>query len=134
MATWKVSTTQKKSVEEHELWKKDDMVIRIINGFRWGTWTVETEDDELPELDQSEGPSADSVNMYDCGYDSDLISLDDGWYFDIIWPDDMDDDERQRLEEIWNADGYEGWEAEGLTQYETECWASGPLEITKEED
>lgn len=134
MATWKVSTTQKKSVEEHELWQKNDMVIRVINGYRWGTWTVETEDDDPPELDQTEGPGADAVNMYDCGYDTELVSLDDGWYGDIIWPDDMSDDERERLQEIWDEDWSAGWEAEGWTQYDTECWASGELEITKEEN
>jgi hypothetical protein len=132
MATWKVSTKEKKSVEEHELWQKDDMVIRVVNGFRWGTWTVETEDDDPPDLDQTEGPGADAVNMYDCGYDTELVSLDDGWYGDIIWPDDMPDDERERMQEIWDEDWSAGWEEEGWAQYDTECWASGELEITKE--
>jgi len=133
MATWEVSTTEKKSVEEHELWQKDDMVIRRISGFRWGTWIITTEDDDPPELDQSEGPGADSVNMYDCGYDSELVSLDDGWYGDVIWPDDMSEEERDRLDELWEEEGYSGWEEEGWVQYETECWAAGPLEITKED-
>jgi hypothetical protein len=39
-------------VEEHELWQKDDMVIRRITGFRFGTWTVETNDNEPPVLHQ----------------------------------------------------------------------------------
>jgi hypothetical protein len=132
MTTWTVSTTEKKCVEEHELWQKDDMVIRRISGFRWGTWTVETEDDDTPELDQTDGPGADAVNMYDCGYETELVSLDDGWYGDVIWPDDMPDEERERLEQIWDEDWSAGWETEGWLQYETECWATGPLEITKE--
>jgi hypothetical protein len=135
MATWTVSTAEKKLVEEHELWQKDDMVIRVINGYRWGTWLVTTDDDDPPELDQTEGSSANAVNMYDCGYDTELVSLDDGCYGDIIWPDDMPDDERERLQEIWDEDwALEGWEEQGWTQYDTECWAAGKLEITKEED
>ena len=35
MTWWKVKTLDKKSVEEHEFWQKDDMVIRRITGFRW---------------------------------------------------------------------------------------------------
>ncbi len=52
MANWTVSTSEKKNVEEHELWQKGDLVIRRITGFRWGTWTVATVDDNPPQLDQ----------------------------------------------------------------------------------
>ena len=137
MAVWTVTTVEKKSVEEHELWQKGDMVIRRISGFRWGTWTVTTTDDNPPEFDQSEGPGGDAVNMYD--YIDDNVEnietemLDDGWYGDIIWPDDMDDDERDRLTELWDEDGYDAWENEGWDQYDTECWASGPLNIERAE-
>jgi hypothetical protein len=47
----------------------------------------------------------------------------------------MPNDERERLQEIWDEDwALEGWEEQGWTQYDTECWAAGTLEITKEED
>ena len=135
MADWKVSTKEKKSVEEHELWQKGDLVIRRISGFRWGTWTVTTTDDNPPEFDQSEGPGADAVNMYDYCDENieniELDSLDDGWYGDVIYPDDMEDEERERLDELWDEDGYDAWESEGWDNYETECWASGELEIEK---
>jgi hypothetical protein len=44
----------------------------------------------------------------------------------------MPDDERERMQEIWDEDWSAGWEEEGWAQYDTECWASGELEITKE--
>lgn len=136
MAFWNVKTTEKKSAEEHELWQKDDQVIRVVNGFRWGEFVVETTNDNPPELDQTDGPGADAVDMYSPYSDNiestELVSLDDGWYGDIIWPDDMDDEERDRLQEIYDEDSY-GWEEEGWSQYESECWFSGPLEITKDE-
>lgn len=138
MAFWEVSTINKKNVEEHELWQKDDMVIRRISGFRWGTWTVETSDIEPPVLNQDSGPGGDAINMYDYFDENvesiELVSLDDGWYGDVIWPDDMPDDERGRLEELWEEDGYSGWEDDGWINYETECWASGPLDIKKVEE
>ena len=138
MAYWTVSTKDKKSVEEHELWQKDDMVIRRISGFRWGTWTVETSDDKPPVFEQLDGPSGDAVNMYDYFEDNieniELEMLDDGWYGDVIWPDDMSDEERERLEELWEEDGYSGWEEDGWINYETECWASGPLEVEPAND
>jgi hypothetical protein len=136
MAFWTVSTQEKKSVEEHELWQKGDQVIRVVNGFRWGTFSVETTDDNPPELDQTDGPGGDAVDMYSPYGDNiestELVSLDDGWYGDIIWPDDMDELERERLQELFDDDHYGGLESEGWNQYETECWFSGPLEITED--
>lgn len=133
MTWWKVSTEEKKNVFEHELWEKDDFVIRRITGFRWGTVFVETEDDNPPALDQVDGPSADAVDMYNTEYEYELESLDDGWYGDVIYPDDMDDEERERLDALWEEESYSGWEEEGWIQYETECWFHGPLSIEKAE-
>lgn len=129
MAWWTVSTKQKKNVYEHELWQKDDMVIRRVSGFRWGTVLIETDDNNPPVLDQTDGPGVDAVDMYNTEYNYELESLDDGWYGDIIWPDDMDDEERERLEILWDDDSYSGWEEDGWVQYDTECWFHGPLEI-----
>ena len=137
MTWWTVSTQQKKSVEEHELWQKDDFVIRRITGFRFGTWSVETNDNEPPVLNQDSGPSADAINMneyFDENVESiEMEMLDDGWYADVIWPDDMPEDERERLEELWEEDSYSAWEGEGWVNYETECWATGPLDIERAE-
>ena len=132
MTWWKVSTKEKKNVFEHELWQKDDMVIRRVNGFRWGTILIETEDDNPPVLEQTDGPGADAVDMYNTEYNYELDSLDDGWYGDVIWPDDMPDEERERLEELWEEDYYAGWEEDGWEHYETECWFHGTLEIVSD--
>ena len=137
MAWWKVKTLDKKSVEEHEFWQKDDMVIRRITGFRWGVWNVETGGDDPPEFERVAMPTGnadeDSIEMNSIDYEGELESLDDGWYGDIIWPDDLDEEERERLQELWDEESYDGWEGEGWSQYETEVWFWGPLEITKDE-
>lgn len=133
MAFWTVRTAEKKSVEEHELWQKGDQVIRRISGFRWGIWTVETNDDEPPVLNQDSGPGGDAINMYDyCDENVENIELemlDDGWYGDVVYPDDMSAEEIERLESLWDEDAYSGWEGDGWVNYETECWASGTLEV-----
>lgn len=130
MTWWRVSTEHKKNVYEHELWQKDDWVIRRITGFRWGTVRLETAGEE-PVLDQTDGPGADAVDMYMTDYEYELDSLDDGWYAETIFPDDMPEEEQERLEQLWEDESYAGWESEGWEQYECECWFHGPLEIAE---
>ena len=134
MTWWTVSTQDKKSVFEHELYQKDDWVIRRVTGFRWGTVLIETEDDNPPELSQTDGPGADGVDMYNTDYNYELDNLSDGWYEDFIWPDDMEEEERDRLLALWEDESYSGWEEEGWVQYETECWFHGPLDIERDEN
>jgi len=136
MTWWNVATADKKSVEEHEFWQKDDMVIRRVTGFRWGVWAVETDGDEPPEFERVAMPTGssdeDSIEMNSIEYEGELESLDDGWYNEIIWPDDMEEAERDRLQALVDDDAY-AWEADGWSNYETEVWFWGPLEITKDE-
>lgn len=139
MARWMVNTLNKKSVEEHEYWTKDGNTIIRVTGFRWGSWIVTTTDDEQPQFERVRNPlgneDEDSINMYSCFdnniEDTELNSLDDGWYLDIVYPDDMDEEEQERMNELWDEDSYEGWESEGWLQTETECWTDSELEIER---
>lgn len=124
-----VSTIEKKSVEEHLLWQKGDYVIRIITGFRWGTYYVNSE--EEPELNIDH--QFNGVNMNDVD-DSEMEYLDDGWMQQIEFPDDMDETEKERLEILWDEESFEGFEREGWNNYDTEVWFFGPLEILKDDD
>jgi hypothetical protein len=138
MAIWKVSTTQKKMTEERETWfheVKDWTIVRI-NGYRWGTFTVETNNDEPPEDIDPENP--DGINMYDYFSDNaengaELDSMDDGCYMDWTWDENMSEDDIAEVERIWEEDSYSGMEENGWYNSETEGWLFGPLEITKEE-
>lgn len=140
MAIWTVKTLDKKSVEEHEIWTKDGETIKRISGFRWGSWTVETDDDEPPNFEFTEVPGgdgkADSINMWDCSANNiitvELDSMDDGWYGDVQYPDDWDEDEIERMNELWEEEFYDGWENEGWMLDETEAWIWGPIEISNE--
>ena len=109
MATWTVTTTEKKSCEEREIWTKGDKEIVIINGFRWGTFSVTTTDDEPPEDLDPLNP--DGVDMYaysaDNVEDVELISMDDGWLGDIEYSDNITDTEREEIQagirQSWNG-------------------------------
>ena len=141
---WTVKTYYKKNCEQHELFVHDDYAnpIRVQEGFRWAEYRVETTDGNPPEFVFQTCPGGtadlDSVDLNSCFGDNvdstELVSLDDGCWREIEWPEDMDDDERERLEAFidengtWALEDEEGWMLD-----ETEVWVWGPIEITNDE-
>jgi len=137
MATWTVSTTEKKSCEEREIWTKDGKTIVRTNGFRWGTFTVETTDDNPPEgINEA---NEEGIDMYSHSGDNidsiNLDSMDDGWSGDYEFCG-MDEESKQAISDAIDEadDYYEYLEENGWLLDETEAWLFGPLEITKEEN
>lgn len=136
MATWKISTEQKKSCEERELWYNEDKDWKIVRvtGFRWGTFTVETSDDEPPE--GIDADNSDGINMYDYFGDNaengaELDSMDDGWFEDWEWDDAMTEEDREEVLALWEEESYSGFEENGWYNSETEAWLHGPLTIER---
>jgi len=138
MAWWRVATTEKKSCEEREIWTKDGKTVTRINGFRWGTFQVETTDDNPPDAITVENP--DGVDMYDLGgsniEQAELVSMDDGWYGDYEYEGFEEEAELERFtQELDEADDYyEFLEANGWSNDENQAWLFGPLEIEKDQD
>lgn len=142
MATWTVQTYYKKSCEEHEHFRKDGQVITRRTGWRFGSWTVETTDNNPPEFEFTTVPGGndaqDSVDMYNLGGDnidsSELIETWDGCWEEIDFPDDMDEEEQERLQELIDEEGFYEIieEQEGWMQDDTEMWVWGPIEILDE--
>jgi len=137
---WTVKTYYKKNCEQHEHYTHPDYENHIIvkEGFRWAEYRVETTDGQPPEFvfQACPGGSADldSVDVNSCfgsNVDStELYSLDDGCWREIDWPEDMDDEERERLEELVDNEG--AWaleDEEGWCLDDTEVWIWGPIEI-----
>ena len=138
---WTVKTLDRKSIEEIEYFTKDGMTIVHRTGWRWGEWTVATNDGNPPEFELDYVPGGngnkDSIDMNSCYVnnieESTMVETSDGWYDDIEWPDDMDEDEQQRLQEAINEEGYyTALEDNGWTHDETEMWIWGPIEISNE--
>jgi len=142
MAVWTVSNYYKKSVEEHEQYFKDGQTIIRKTGFRSATFIVETSDDNPPEFEFDFVPGGDglkdSIHMYDCCVNNienvELDNMWDGCWEDIDFPEDFDEDEKERLMELIEEHGiYEALEEnEGWSQNETEAWIWGPILIEDE--
>lgn len=126
MATYTLSTLYKKSSEVRDFWFKDGQVAIKTEGFRWGDFTKEC--DEHPDIDLSNPDGFEPT-----GEEWELVSLNDGCWGDWTWPDDMPQEERERLEALYDEEWYEGLEGEGWVQDDSETWLYGPL-LLKNED
>ena len=92
MAVWSVKPDWKKSIIERQIWTKEGVAgyIGVETGWRWGEFHVTTEDDTPPDL-------VAGVDIYNCDYDCELVSLDDGcWEESDI--DVLDEELRNELE------------------------------------
>lgn len=123
MATWRITNYHKKNAVERQIWIKDDIRFVKEEGFRWGIW--ETESDEQPDVDleNPDGWEPDSDEW-------EFIEMIDGCWVEWIFPDDMDEEEQERIQELWNEDSFEGLEGDGWINDETEFWLYGPLQLT----
>jgi len=143
--TWRVRTYYKKSCEQHEYFTHPDYESPLIikDGFRFAEFYVETNDGKIPNFEFTETPGGngakDSVNLFSCEANnivsSEMIEMFDGGCWDgYEWPEDMDEDEQERLLDFisengsWALEDDEGWALD-----ETECWVWGPLEISDED-
>ena len=127
MAVWQLSTEYKKNAIEVQLWYKDSVAIKRVEGYRWGTFSCES--DERPDIDlRNEG---DGYELAD--YDWELGSLDDGCWADWEYPTDFPIEERIKIEEAWDNDWYDGMEALGWSNDDTEYWFQGPLKLVNQD-
>jgi hypothetical protein len=92
MAVWSVKPNWKKSIIERQIWTKEDVAGYISHeiGWRWGEFTITTDDDNPPEIEEG-------VDIYSCGYDAELVELTDGcWEESDV--DVQDEELRNELE------------------------------------
>jgi hypothetical protein len=128
MTTYKVSTEHKKSITEKNFYTKDGQTICYSIGWRWGYVRYE----EKPDL-SNYNPETDEIEIYELGDVVDHL-YNDGCWADWEFPDDMDEEERERIQEIYEEEYDEGLENEGWTLDECEVWLSGPLLVEEEEE
>ena len=96
MTTWVLTTLEKKNVVETEFWTKDGNTIKRSTGFRWGT--VYCESDERPDIDLD---NPDGLEVFATDYDFELDNLDDGCWVEVEYPEDMTQEEQDRMDELW---------------------------------
>jgi hypothetical protein len=127
MATWSVKPTWKKSIIERQYLKKDDNILMVETGWRWGEFTVCTEDDNPPNIEAG-------VDIYDCDYESELVETSDGCWEEHDM-DECDEDTREWLEEFFDeGNSFFDLEEHGWVQYDTEMIIDCDLEIRKIND
>jgi hypothetical protein len=133
MATWKLSPQYKKSAVEKMFFYKDGKCITIEQGFRWASFTVQSD----------ERPLTDEELKNEDGYELSFIENDESWemweMMDGCWldieaaRDNTTSTDVEEFEAAWEEDSYEGVEALGWSQDDTEYYYYGPLELTNED-
>lgn len=120
---YKVSPRFKKSATETEIFKKDGKTLKHTVVWRWSS-VMTPDNPDLSGYDEEEG-----INVYDAGWDAELIGSDDGcdewWEF----PEGMGKREQRKIEKAWEEEWHSGIEELGWEQDDTELWYSGPLEV-----
>jgi hypothetical protein len=112
MVEWSVKPIWKKSIIERQEWLKGDNRLIVETGWRWGEFAVYTDDDKPPELEPG-------VDMFNCGYESEMIETSDGCWEEHDM-DECDDETREWLEEFLEENSVFDLEEEGWLPGDTE--------------
>lgn len=128
MAVWKIANYYKKEVVERQFWTKNGQTITKDEGFRWGSWQCES--DERPDVNLN---NPDGYELMSTDHEWDMITMDDGCWLEWHFPDDMDKEEQERIQSLWDEDWFEGLESDGWSNDETEHWIYGPIILTNED-
>jgi hypothetical protein len=127
MATWSVKPTWKKSIIERQRIRKDDNILVVETGWRWGEFTVYTDDENPPNIEAG-------VDIYDCGYESELVETSDGCWEEHDY-DEVDDETQAWLEEFFEeGNSWLDLEEHGWLFDDCEMIIDCDLEITKVEE
>jgi len=133
MATWELSTEYKKSSVERQFWYKDDKCIIREEGYRWSTFTVES--DDIP-LTPSELKNEDDCYELGC-IDNDecweMVDMIDGCWADTEKGRNCTDEDLEAFENAWDENYYEGVEELGWTHDDTEYFMTGPLKLVNKD-
>lgn len=108
MAQWIIHPSWKKSLVERQYYHKDDNTFMAETGWRWGSFQVETEDENVPTISAGD-------NLWDCGYDVEMIETSDGCWEEYDM-DECDDETREQLESFLEENSWLDLEEEGWVQ------------------
>ena len=143
MAIWTIRTHYKKSCEQREFFyqREGDGKIISTDGFRRCEYTIETTDDEFPDIQFEEMPNGDgkkdSIDLNSLMGDNidnvELVEMFDGGCWGDIEIEGLDEDEEEKLREFIEEEGLYSLEDEGNWYLsDTEVWVWGPLEVEDE--
>lgn len=133
MATWKLSPQYKKSAVEKMFFYKEGKIITIEQGFRWATFSVDSDERPLTdeELKNEDGYELGCIDNDECWEMWDMV---DGCWLDIeLGNDTATSADLEEFEAAWEEDSYEAVEALGWSCDDTEYFYFGPLALTNED-
>lgn len=133
MATWKLSPQYKKSAVEKMFFYKEGKCITVEQGFRWATFTVESDVRPLTdeELKNEDGYELGCIDNDECWEMWDMI---DGCWVDIKAENDKTTaEDLAEFEQAWEEDSYSGVEELEWMNDDTEYYYFGPLELTNDD-
>ena len=121
-----VGVTWKKSIIERNYLTKDGNTVCVETGWRWGEFLVFTDDDNPPEIEPG-------VDIFNCGYDTELVETEDGCWDDYDF-DECDDEVREQLEAFLEDNSVFDLEEEGWYNSETEMIIDCDMTIERVDD
>ena len=141
---WTVRTHYKKSCEQHEYFvqNKGKGRIKVVDGFRFCTYNVETNDGEFPKFEFATVPGGngkkDSIDMNSINganiETSELVEMFDGGCWGETKFEGLTLEQEEELEEFLSENGSYALEDNGEWYLEdTEVWVWGPLEVEDDE-
>lgn len=128
MAEWILEPLNKKSAIETEYWTKGDVMIKVVTVFRWAEVIITS--DDVPDIDLE---NEDGIDVYSLDYEVNPYNTTDGGTL-LDFPDTLDDDEKTRIEEIYDSELNEGLENDGWTQEDYSLVFNGELKLTLVEE
>ena len=143
MTTWKLRPQNAKSAASVSYWTKDDETFTVTMSWRDALFICES--DEQPNIDLV---NADGIELYSSEYNWQVDIQDDCYSEQLDFPEDMDEEEQERLENLWSGyvddededaeedplTGDEALEEDGWECEKTEEWLYGALELLDEDD
>ena len=144
MAIWTIRTHYKKSCEQREFFvqREGNGKIIVTDGFRRCEYTIETNNDEFPDIQFEEMPNGDgkkdSIDLNSLIGDNiestELVEMFDGGCWGDVEFEGLTLEQEEELEEFINENGTYALEDEGDWYLEdTEVWVWGPVEVTDED-
>ena len=132
MAFWKLSPQNKKSAVEQMFFYNGSKAIIVEQGWRWGTFTVESNERPLTDLElvNAEGYE---LGCIDNDESWELSEMTDGCWLDVTAGCNATEEDVAAFEQAWEEDGYDGVEELGWSNDNTEYSYYGPLELTNED-
>lgn len=132
MKKFEISTQEKKNAVEVRYWYKDEMTIRHEIGWRWGSGVVIVANDK-EERALLKAVKNEDVSVYDY-HDFELWSLEDGCWEDVEYSENIPEEEKERLEELFSENQELGWEEDGWSDDDYTLRFTGPIELKKIEE